>query len=518
VLREKRAGARFVRNNRTCDGVSYHCHLKGNCPLSDVATDVDLRFDVPQSGMSSPILDHDHVSLSTRTAILVTADVVGVALIGLVIFRLYASPLKYDESQMWSGLASFLIGWILASWTQDLYGRKVLLSGARVHCQHGLVACALTFGVVLLIEFALKFIGGVSRVWLLTWAISDFVWLGGLRSLWAYCLHRSLRRGKCIDRALVLVGSSRHARHLRDAIERESRGEIAVVSVMGIPGTPGGIPIDRLDEIVRAGMVDRVIIANFEGVIEQSRAVLVQLMRVAVDVTLIPDLAELRAPVLSVDRIGMLAAIDLASRPLTAIEVALKRAEDVLLSSLILLLTAPVFLVIALAIRLDSSGPVLFGQLREGYHNKVFKVWKFRTMYHAARDESAVRQTSRDDRRVTRVGRILRRLSLDELPQLINVIRGEMSVVGPRPHALGMTSVGLPMTQVLDGYAARHRLKPGITGWAQVNGCRGEVDSHEKLRRRVSLDCYYIDHWSLSLDIWIIIRTAALLAFDSHAY
>jgi exopolysaccharide biosynthesis polyprenyl glycosylphosphotransferase len=287
---------------------------------------------------------------------------------------------------------------------------------------------------------------------------------------------------------------------------------------MGLPGTPGGVPIDQLDEAVCAGMIDRVIIANFEGAIEQSRVLLARLMRVAVDVTLIPDLTELQAPVLSVDRIGTLAAINLASRPLTAIEMALKRAEDLLLSGLIMLLTAPVFVVIALAIKLDSSGPVLFGQLREGYHNKAFKVWKFRTMYHEARDEWAVQQTSRNDRRVTRVGRILRRFSLDELPQLINVIRGEMSVVGPRPHALGMTSVGLPMTQVLEGYAARHRLKPGITGWAQVNGYRGEVDSHEKLRRRVSLDCYYIDHWSLSLDLWIIVRTLALLLFDSDAY
>jgi exopolysaccharide biosynthesis polyprenyl glycosylphosphotransferase len=305
---------------------------------------------------------------------------------------------------------------------------------------------------------------------------------------------------------------------LSDDIARESRGQIAVISVMGIPGTPGGVPIDRLDEVVRAGMVDRVIIANFEGAIDQSRALLARLMRVAVDVTVIPDLAELQVPVLSVDRIGRLPAINLASRPLTAIDIMLKRAEDLFLSCLILLLAAPVFVVIALAIKLDSSGPVLFGQSREGYHNRVFKVWKFRTMYHEVRDERAVQQTSRHDRRVTRVGYLLRRLSLDELPQVINVIRGEMSIVGPRPHALGMTSVGLPMTQVLEGYAARLRLKPGITGWAQVNGCRGEVDSHEKLRRRVSLDCYYIDHWSLSLDLWIIARTLVLLLFDSDAY
>ncbi len=446
------------------------------------------------------------------------ADVIGVAFIAVLVFRLYASPLNYNGDQLWAGLASFLVGWIVASYTQNLYSRRVLLSGARAHSMHGIVACALAFGIVLLLAFALKFIGGVSRVWLLTWAWGAFVWVAGLRLLWAYSLRRSLRRGKCLDRALVLAGSRRHARQLSDEIQRESRGQIAVVSAMAIPGTPDGVSIEWVDKAVRDGMIDSVIIAKFEEAMGPSRAVLARLMRVAVDVTLIPDLAELQAPVLSVDRIGALPAIGLASRPLSAVQVALKRTEDLFLSCSIMLIAAPVFAVIALAIKLDSSGPVLFGQLREGYHNRLFKVWKFRTMYHEARDEGAVRQTSRRDRRVTRVGRLLRRLSLDELPQLINVIRGEMSFVGPRPHALGMTSVGLPMTQILEEYAARHRLKPGITGWAQVNGCRGEINSHEKLRRRVALDCYYIDHWSLSLDLWIILRTLALLLLDSDAY
>jgi polysaccharide biosynthesis protein PslA len=486
--------------------------------LPNLANTAEFCLDTPQSEASTAFDRHGHVSLPQWVAVLVTADVVGIALLAVLVFRLYASPLDYHDSQLWAGLGSVLIGWIAVSWRQNLYGRKTLLSGAKVHSLNGLAACALTFGILLLLGFALKFIGGVSRVWLLTWATGSFVWVGGLRSLWTYCLSRSLRRGMCLERALVLAGSSRHARQLSDYIERESRGHIAVVSAVAIPGTPGGVPIDWVDEAVRGGKVDRVIIAKFEGAIEQSRALLARLTRVSVDVTLIPDLAELQARVLNVDRIGVLPAIDLSSRPLTAIQVALKRAQDLFLSCLVMLLAAPALVVIALAIKLDSSGPVLFGQLREGYHNKVFKMWKFRTMYHEARDERAIQQTSRRDRRVTRVGRVLRRLSLDEFPQFINVIRGEMSVVGPRPHALGMTSVGLPMTQVLEEYAARHRLKPGITGWAQINTCRGEIDSHEKLRRRVSLDCYYIDHWSLSLDLWIIVRTFALLLFDSDAY
>jgi len=384
------------------------------------ATTAELCLDVPQSEASSPIARHGYVSLTQWIAVLVAADIIGIALVAVLVFRLYASPLDYDHGQLWAGLGSVVIGWIVASWRQNLYSRKTLLSGAKVHSLNGLVACVLTFGIVLLLGFALKFIGGVSRVWLLTWAMGSFVWVGGLRSLWTYCLCRSLRRGKCLERALVLVGSSRYARHLSDYIERESRGHIAVVSAVAIPGTPDGVPIDWVDEAVREGKVDRIIIAKFEGAIEQSRGLLARLMRVAVDVTLIPDLAELQTPVLNVNRIGMLPAIDLASRPLTAIQVALKRAQDLFLSCLVMLLATPVFVVIALAIKLDSSGPVLFGQLREGYHNRVFKIWKFRTMYHEVRDERAVQQTSRHDRRVTRVGWLLRRLSLDELPQLIN--------------------------------------------------------------------------------------------------
>ena len=503
---------RFYTKKPAYDDLDHQYEAEGSG-----ATIADRCLDAPRSESPSPFILHDRVPLAKWLVLLVAADSIGVTLIALLVFRFYVGPLDYGGGQIWACLASFLIGWIVASWTQNLYGQKALLSAARIYIRDGLVACAIAFCIVLLLGLALKFISGISRVWLLTWALSAFVWLGVLRALWAYCLRRSLRQGKCIDRVFVLAASG-HARRLSDDIGRESRGRIGVVSAMGIPGTPGGAPSDWLDAAIREGMVDRVIIGNFECAMEQSGALLARLMRRAVDVTLIPSILPLQARMLRVDRIGMLPTLDLASRPLSAIEAAVKRAEDLFLSCLVMLLTAPLFGIIAFAIKLDSPGPVLFGQLREGYHNKVFKMWKFRTMYHEDRDDGAVQQTSRNDRRVTRVGRILRRFSLDELPQLINVIRREMSVVGPRPHALGMTFVGLPMTQALEGYAARLRLRPGITGWAQVNGCRGEVDLHEKLRRRVSLDCYYIDHWSLSLDLRIILRTAALLLFDSDAY
>jgi putative colanic acid biosynthesis UDP-glucose lipid carrier transferase len=179
----------------------------------------------------------------------------------------------------------------------------------------------------------------------------------------------------------------------------------------------------------------------------------------------------------------------------------------------VLLLTAPLFLDIAVAIRLGSAGPVLFRQKRYGCNGQVIEIFKFRTMWAEACDDGTgpFRQVRKGDLRVTPLGRFLRRTSLDELPQFLNVLRGEMSIVGPRPHAVAHARQFAPL---LDTYLARHRVKPGITGWAQVNGLRGETDTLEKMQRRLEHDLHYIDNWSLSLDLRIILRT--LLVGFSH--
>jgi polysaccharide biosynthesis protein PslA len=175
-------------------------------------------------------------------------------------------------------------------------------------------------------------------------------------------------------------------------------------------------------------------------------------------------------------------------------------------------------LTIALLIKASSPGPVFFRQQRLGYNNEVIEVLKFRTMYTHLTDRDARRQTSRGDERVTPVGVFLRRSSLDELPQLLNVLAGNMSLIGPRPHALQTTVKGLPLDQAVSDYMARHRVKPGITGWAQVNGYRGELDSVEKLVGRVDYDLEYIRNWSLLFDLKILWRTTRLMLSDPHAY
>ena len=196
----------------------------------------------------------------------------------------------------------------------------------------------------------------------------------------------------------------------------------------------------------------------------------------------------------------------------------IKRIEDLVLASLALLLLSPLMLGVALAIKLDSPGPVLFRQKRYGYNNRLIEVYKFRSMYHQMADAHAERQTTKGDSRVTRVGAFIRRTSLDELPQLLNVLLGSMSMVGPRPHATATKAAGILFEEAVETYSARHRVKPGITGWAQINGYRGETDTLEKIEKRVEFDLEYIENWSVWFDLYILFRTLPAVAFSKEAY
>jgi Undecaprenyl-phosphate glucose phosphotransferase len=216
--------------------------------------------------------------------------------------------------------------------------------------------------------------------------------------------------------------------------------------------------------------------------------------------------------------IGNVPFIDLADKPIANWDHVCKLAFDMLMAAVALVLLAPVMALIAVAIRLDSRGPVLFRQKRQGFNNELIEILKFRSMYADRSDEDASQLVSRDDDRVTRVGRILRKMSLDELPQFFNVLKGDLSLVGPRPHAPKAKAVDKLYHDVVDGYFARHRVKPGVTGWAQVNGWRGETDTEEKIRRRVEHDLYYIENWSVTFDLYILLKTPFALFRTENAY
>ena len=211
--------------------------------------------------------------------------------------------------------------------------------------------------------------------------------------------------------------------------------------------------------------------------------------------------------------------LDVFDRPIADWDIVMKWLFDKIIGTLALIALSPLMALIALAIKLDSKGPVLFRQRRHGFNNELVEVYKFRSLRAEHTDPDARKQVSKDDPRVTRVGRFIRKTSLDELPQLFNVVfTGNLSLVGPRPHAINAKAAEHSYDEAVDGYFARHRVKPGLTGWAQVNGFRGELDTVEKLRWRVNYDLEYIDNWSLVFDLRIILKTVTKLIYDPAAY
>jgi polysaccharide biosynthesis protein PslA len=278
----------------------------------------------------------------------------------------------------------------------------------------------------------------------------------------------------------------------------------------------GDLP--QLCELARRGEIDQVLISGGHFTPKRLEQIVEGLSEVCVDVSLIPSQAIELAPNYRVNLLGTVPVLTLWQRPFRDMNQVAKRTEDLILSSLALILLSPVLLVTALLIRFTSSGPVVFIQPRLGFNNETIRVFKFRTMYTEMTDVGARKTTTKDDPRVTPVGRILRRFSIDELPQLLNVLRGSMSLVGPRPHGTEMMVGDLFYHEAVRGYAGRHRVKPGITGYAQVKGLRGEVRTIERAKRRVELDKHYVDHWSFWLDIWILFATVRAVLFDRDAY
>jgi Undecaprenyl-phosphate glucose phosphotransferase len=278
----------------------------------------------------------------------------------------------------------------------------------------------------------------------------------------------------------------------------------------------GGFP--ELLAMARDGEVDQVLIALSDMTRERIDLIIEKLSEVAIDVSLIPREAIALAPDYRVNFVGQIPVLTLWQRQMRDGNTIVKDLEDFVVATLALVFLAPLLLVTALAIRLSSRGPVIFKQPRFGFNNREILVWKFRSMYTDRQDVSGAARTTKGDPRVTPVGRLIRKLSIDELPQLWNVLRGEMSIVGPRPHATHMKVGDHYYFDAVRGYAARHRVKPGITGLAQVRGLRGEIQTIERAKRRVELDRYYIDNWSLGLDLRIMVETVVSIAFDKNAY
>jgi polysaccharide biosynthesis protein PslA len=374
--------------------------------------------------------------------------------------------------------------------------------------------------VLALIGFAWPQLITAVSIWLATSAVALLV-VGGVSG---YALtHPSVVDR--IARKVAVIGHDVNASRVASSFRQRTGEPIRLLGVFSDePSRPGDMPlagtVAELIELSREAAIDDVVIAvpPDADALETVAQLRWRLSGLAVEVYIMPNLAQGEDAVLPVEMVGPLALKVVQRRPLTQAQVIRKRLLDVSLGLVLLVLLMPVLLAIALAVKLDSPGPVLFRQPRLGFNDRPFTVLKFRSMYANASDLMAAQQTSRKDPRVTRVGKWLRKLSLDELPQLFNVLSGDMSLVGPRPHAPHTRAGGQLLKDAMAEYVIRHQVRPGITGWAQVNGARGELVTMDDLRRRVTYDLEYIQKWSLWFDLRIISMTVLREVFSKHAF
>jgi Undecaprenyl-phosphate glucose phosphotransferase len=330
-----------------------------------------------------------------------------------------------------------------------------------------------------------------------------------------------------LSTSVVVFGADAIGHRLVKVLREDYADSVEIAGVFDdrvqrVPDQVQGIPVegdlDSLVEFVKsAPAVDKVLIAlpmSAEGRILQ---LLTKLRSLAVDVALVPDFVGMRLDK-QFARNGHPPIVSVLRKPQSDLDWLMKRSFDFGISLALLIILSPLLALTAIGIRLDSPGPILFRQPRLGLNNKEFNVLKFRSMYVEQSDLEAREQTKRNDARVTRVGAWLRRLSIDELPQLFNVLAGDMSLVGPRPHALGMQVKNRLCDEIVHEYAVRHRMRPGITGWAQVRGLRGAIEEPALLEARVNHDIYYIDNWSFSFDLRILIMTVVELVRPRNAF
>ncbi|MDE2383300.1 MAG: undecaprenyl-phosphate glucose phosphotransferase [Alphaproteobacteria bacterium] len=369
----------------------------------------------------------------------------------------------------------------------------------------------------------LQFEEGWARLWLP--GSAAYIMLSRLLA-WAL-VRRDVHSGALRQR-IAIVGGGKAA---EDAITTLENSKGLDIEILGLfddrfdNRSPASIhrvkklgKIADLDAYARANAVDLVIVAIPISAEQRLLQILKRIWELPVDIRVSGQAAKLRLSRSAYHHLGDLPLLPLFDRPLSHWNEFTKDVLDRFVALIAILLLSPVLALVALAVRLESKGPIIFKQKRFGFNNELIEVYKFRSMYVDKSDATAAKLVTKGDPRVTRVGRIIRKTSLDELPQLFNVLKGQLSLVGPRPHATQAKAAGGLYDQVVEGYFARHKVKPGITGWAQINGWRGETDTVEKIEQRVKHDLEYIDQWSLRLDLYILMKTPLALLKSENAY
>jgi putative colanic acid biosynthesis UDP-glucose lipid carrier transferase len=461
--------------------------------------------------MTHPIRHHEHPFLSFHR-IWDTLAAVGLFLGLSVFYEMY--------QEMYLVAALLILFTVLVSFHGFGVYDSWRVMAIRDETRQILRGCAMVYVIILAMGFSFKVSAVFSRRVLLTWMVTLPLLLLAERLAVRATLSRLRQNGGTMQSS-VIAGAGQLGGRLARSIEANPwiRSQIRGYFDDEKRESPTGHPVlgdlSLLAEYVRRNSVDMVYLALPLRAQVKIDGLLRELADSTASVCLVPDIF-FNELILggSVTYLQNVPIIALRDTPFKGVHFLLKRLEDVVLASIMLILISPIMLASALAIKLTSKGPALFQQWRYGLNGQAIKIYKFRTM-KVCEDGYCFSQATRKDPRVTWIGAFLRRTSLDELPQLINVIQGRMSLVGPRPHPVALNE---EYRKLVPGYMLRHKVKPGITGLAQVNGLRGETDTVDKMKQRVELDLQYLQHWSVFLDIKIICQTIWKSAWRTNAY
>jgi Undecaprenyl-phosphate glucose phosphotransferase len=447
------------------------------------------------------------------------------ATLGIAIYGTYVAdgtPLFYVPLILGAvGLANVLFN---AARTHRITAYRTLVDQTlRVLAGWSVVFTVLAIGV-----FLFKAQDYVSRVWLVSWFASGAVLLVVFRVSLRGLVRHWTAEGK-LRRRTVIVGGGKDAEQLIDALKKGADSDIRLFGLFDdrnddrSPESVASLPklgrVSDLIEFARRTRVDLVIVSMPLSAEKRVLEMLRQLWVLPVDIRLSAHMSALRFTSKAYSYVGGVPVFDMADRPISDWNLVFKWVFDKVVALLALIVLSPIMLATAIAIKLESKGPVIFKQKRHGFNNELIEVYKFRSMYTDRSDANAAKLVTKDDPRVTKVGKFIRKTSIDELPQFVNVLQGRLSVVGPRPHALQAKADNRLYYEAVDGYFARHKVKPGITGWAQINGWRGETDTVDKIMQRVQFDLHYIENWSILMDIYILFMTpVSLFSRSENAY
>jgi Undecaprenyl-phosphate glucose phosphotransferase len=455
-------------------------------------------------------------------------DFVMLSAIGIALYLAYVVRLTGFHWEFVAAIFGMTATAVICFQAADIYEVQVFRGQLR-QMTRMISSWAFVFLLFIGASFVVKLGSEISRLWLTAFFVVGLAALITER-LFLRAMVRSWARQGRLDRRTIVVGSDKNGEQLVEALKTQQDSDIHVLGVFddrndsrALETCAGSPKLGKVDDIVEFARRTRVDLVLFALPISAETRILEMLKKLwvlPVDIRLSAHTNKLRFRPRSYSYLGEVPTLDVFEAPITDWDLVMKWLFDHFVGFLILLLALPVMGLVALAIKLDSPGPVIFRQKRFGFNNERIDVFKFRSMYHHMADPTASRVVTKNDDRVTRVGRFIRKTSLDELPQLFNVVfKSNLSLVGPRPHAVQGKLQSRLFDEAVDGYFARHRVKPGITGWAQINGWRGEVNTDEKIQKRVEFDLYYIENWSVLFDLYILLKTPlALMTKNENAY